>query len=97
MTNAETPAGQRELVTLDVTDHDVYAVLVNALRAAAADAREEVERAPDDDVTTAQWVEHQERGAQIALALVQSVEEQIDAHSLARIQRAREADTDRES
>lgn len=96
MTDAETPNPQRELVTIDITDDDVYAVLVNALRAAAADGRDNAGHAPDDDVTTAQWVEHQERGAEIALALVESIEQQIDAHSLARIQRARDVEADGE-
>ena len=69
-------------VTLDLTDHDVYAVLVNALREAALEAADNAERAGDEDEgPNPVYIHGQERAAQIARDLVESIETQIDAHS----------------
>ncbi|RPE73739.1 MULTISPECIES: hypothetical protein [unclassified Frondihabitans] len=80
----DTSSGPRPVVvTLDVTDDDVYAVLVNSLREAADrgawDAEREGEMTnPNDD-----WAEDQERKAQIARELAANIETQVDALSTA--------------
>jgi hypothetical protein len=76
--------GQRTVtVTLDLTDDDVYAVLVNSLRAAADEAQERADREGEGENPNEDWSEDQERMAQIGRALVENIETQIDAQSAA--------------
>lgn len=89
MTNTQTPTPPPVLVTLDITDDDVYAVLVNALREAASVAHHDAAHAAQNEERT----EDQEYAAQIALDLVESIETQVDALSAARIQQTPETDT----
>jgi hypothetical protein len=83
---SETSAPKVVTVTLDLTDDDVYAVLVSALREAAAEAADNAQRAGEEgeegEANTV-YAEDQEQVAQIALDLVQSIETQIDTAYLA--------------
>lgn len=73
------PSASQRTVTIDVTDDDVYAVLVNSLSEAADAADEGARRMREAENPSADWSENQERMAGIARALVESIETQIDA------------------
>jgi hypothetical protein len=73
--------GRTVTVTLDLTDDDVYAVLVNSLSEAADEADHRAEREAQGENPNADWIEDQEQVAQIARALVANIETQIDAAS----------------
>ncbi|MCJ0700260.1 hypothetical protein FRIG_03775 [Frigoribacterium faeni] len=77
---SDTSAPRAKHVTLDLMDDDVYDILVNALRQAAAVATASAERAGDDDAEPdADYADSQEQAAQIALDLIQSIETQTNA------------------
>lgn len=83
MTDTNTAAPRPVVVTLDLTDDDVSAVLVNSLREAARAAAARAEREGEYDAPDADWADDQERIAQIAQDLVTNIETQLDALSTA--------------
>ena len=83
MTDTNTAASRPVVVTLDLTDDDVYAVLVNSLREAADAAAERAEREGENENPNDEWAEDQERMAQIGRELVANIEAQLDARSAA--------------
>ena len=83
MTDTNTAAPRPVVVTLDLTDDDVYAVLVNSLREAADAAAERAEREGENENPNDEWAEDQERMAQIGRELVANIEAQLDARSAA--------------
>ncbi|WIB69144.1 hypothetical protein DEI93_16355 (plasmid) [Curtobacterium sp. MCBD17_035] len=86
MTDDSTPTKPTVTVTLDLTDDDVYAVLVNSLREAADEADHRAEREGESESPNEDWVDDQERMAQIGRALVANIETQIDDAARARQQ-----------
>jgi hypothetical protein len=71
-----TPEVRPVTVTLDLTNDAVHAVLVGSLREAARAATARADQEGESYAPDAEWAEEQERLAQIALDLVQSIEEQ---------------------
>lgn len=65
-------------VTLALTDEDACAVLVNSLREAADEAEKRARRAREAENPSEDWADGQECVAQIACALVESIETQLD-------------------
>ena len=83
MTDTNTAAPRPVVVTLDLTDDDVYAVLVNSLREAADAAADRAEREGESENPNEEWAEDQERMAHIGHELVTNIETQLDALSTA--------------
>ncbi|MFE6767293.1 hypothetical protein [Streptomyces sp. NPDC057689] len=86
MTEDSTPTKPTVTVTLDLTDDDVHAVLVNSLAEAADAAEYRAVREGDGENPNEDWAEDQERMAQIGRLLVTTIESQIDDAGRARQQ-----------
>ncbi|WIE56315.1 hypothetical protein [Curtobacterium sp. MCBD17_003] len=86
MTEDSTPTERTVTVTLDLTDDDVYAVLVNSLCEAADEAEHRAAFEQQSESPREDWADDQERMAQIGRALVTTIETQIDDAARARQQ-----------
>jgi len=78
-----TPEARPVTVTLDLTNDDVYAVLVGSLREAVRAATARADQEGESYAPDAEWAEEQERLAQIAHDLVRDIEKQRDQQLVA--------------